>query len=156
MNPTSIQPTSRNKMNQIIRISLFFMALTGFAQMPIFKRYYIADIPGLGWLDQFYLTHYLHYLTGAFLIGLVSYQIGTYFLESRHRFRVTVMGYIRGSALTGLMLTGILMMIKNFPGYGYPPSMIIALDLAHIGFTLMFLAASAWALAGKQKWLEKI
>jgi len=26
----------------------FLLVLTGFGQMPIFKRYYIADIPGLG------------------------------------------------------------------------------------------------------------
>ena len=32
-------------------ISVFFLALSGFGQMPIFKRYYIADIPGLGWLN---------------------------------------------------------------------------------------------------------
>ena len=29
-------------------ITVFFLTLTGFGQMPIFKRYYIADIPGLG------------------------------------------------------------------------------------------------------------
>jgi hypothetical protein len=30
-------------------LTLFAMALTGFGQMPIFKRYYISDIPGMGW-----------------------------------------------------------------------------------------------------------
>jgi len=43
-------------------ITLFFLVLTGFGQMPVFKRYYIADIPGLGWLAQFFVTHYMHYL----------------------------------------------------------------------------------------------
>ena len=46
---------------------LFMMGLTGFGQMPIFKRYYIADIPGLAWTAKFYVTHYLHYL-GAILL----------------------------------------------------------------------------------------
>ena len=40
---------------------LSFLTLSGFGQMPIFKRYYIADIPGLGWLAKFYITHYIHY-----------------------------------------------------------------------------------------------
>ena len=31
-------------------MTVFFLTLTGFGNMPIFKRYYIADIPGLGWL----------------------------------------------------------------------------------------------------------
>ncbi len=37
-------------------LTLFFSALTGFAQMPIFKRYYVADLPGLGWLAEYYVT----------------------------------------------------------------------------------------------------
>jgi len=32
-------------------ITVIFLVLSGFGQMPIFKRYYIADIPGLGWLN---------------------------------------------------------------------------------------------------------
>ena len=52
---------------------MFFLVLTGFGQMPIFKRYYIADIPGLGWLAQFYVTHYLHYLGGAIILLLTGY-----------------------------------------------------------------------------------
>ena len=32
--------------------ALFFSALSGFAQMHIFKRYYIADLPGFGWLAE--------------------------------------------------------------------------------------------------------
>ena len=43
-------------------LTVLLLTLTGFGQMPIFKRYYIADIPGFGWLAQFYVTHYIHYL----------------------------------------------------------------------------------------------
>ena len=34
------------------------MAFTGFGQMPIFKRYHVSDIPGMGWSADFYLTHF--------------------------------------------------------------------------------------------------
>ena len=51
----------------------FFLVLTGFGQMPIFKRYYIADIPGLGWLAEFFVTHYIHYLGAIVLLGLIAY-----------------------------------------------------------------------------------
>ena len=33
-------------------LTLIFMALTGFGQMPIYNRYYMSDIPGLGWLAE--------------------------------------------------------------------------------------------------------
>ncbi|MGD9971592.1 MAG: hypothetical protein AB7S77_00870 [Desulfatirhabdiaceae bacterium] len=149
-------PDSGKSAHWTYRIVLFFLALTGFAQMPIFKRYYIADIPGLGWLDQFYVTHFMHYLAAVFLIGLVCYHMTAYILLYRKQFRITTAGYVRGFVLAGLLVTGILMMIKNFPGYGYPPALIITLDVAHIVFTVTFLAASTWALAGKQKWLVKV
>jgi len=54
-------------------LTLFFITLSGFGQMPIFKRYYIADIPGLGWLAQFYVTHIIHYAAASVLIALVLY-----------------------------------------------------------------------------------
>ena len=31
--------------------TLILMGVTGFGQMPIFKRYYLADLPGFGWKD---------------------------------------------------------------------------------------------------------
>ncbi len=36
--------------NYIYVIILIFITVSGFAQMPVFKRYYIADIPGFSWL----------------------------------------------------------------------------------------------------------
>jgi hypothetical protein len=61
-----VQQTDRAKTpNRAARyvylITVLFLTLSGFGQMPIFKRYYIADIPGFGWLAQFYVTHYIHY-----------------------------------------------------------------------------------------------
>ena len=64
-------------------ISLFFLTLSGFAQMPIFKRYYLADLPGLGWLDQFYVTHFIHYLFAPVFIGYITFAILDYFLTRK-------------------------------------------------------------------------
>lgn len=52
---------------------LFFITLSGFAQMPIFARYHISDIPGLGWLADFYVTHAVHYIMAALLLALGAY-----------------------------------------------------------------------------------
>ena len=59
-------------------ITLLFLTLTGFGQMPIFKRYYIADIPGLGWLAKFYITHFIHYLGAILILALLAYIILRY------------------------------------------------------------------------------
>ncbi|MDO8941789.1 MAG: hypothetical protein Q7U75_01325, partial [Desulfobacterales bacterium] len=52
-------------------ITLVTMTLTGFGQMPIYKRYYLSDIPGLEWLADFYLTRYAHYIGASVLLALV-------------------------------------------------------------------------------------
>ena len=56
-------------------LTIFVMALTGFGQMPIYKRYYMSDIPGFGWLADFYITRYVHYLGAAMLLALLSYLL---------------------------------------------------------------------------------
>lgn len=158
MNPQSI---AVNPSGGILRrktlylTTLFFVTLTGFAQMPIFKRYYIADIPGLGWLDEFYVTHYLHYLTAAVLLALVFDGAAGYLLIYRKHYRITVSGCIRSVLLSGLIVTGALLVVKNFSGYWFSQQAIITLDILHIVLTVFFLSAALWALVFGKKWIEK-
>lgn len=156
MNPQSIavHPGSRRKTMYLI--TLFVITLTGFAQMPIFKRYYIADIPGLGWLDEFYVTHYLHYLAAAVLLALVFDGAAGYLLMFRKHYRITVAGGIRSVALSGLIVTGALMAVKNFSGYWFSQHAIITIDILHIGLTVFYLSVALWALVSGKKWIEKI
>ena len=70
---SSDTPANQNKAVRFIYLmTVFFLILSGFGQMPIFRRYYIADIPGLGWLAQFYLTHYIHYLGAILILALTT------------------------------------------------------------------------------------
>ena len=48
-------------------VSAIMLAFTGFGQMPLYKRYYIADIPGMAWSADFYITHLLHYIFSILL-----------------------------------------------------------------------------------------
>jgi hypothetical protein len=149
----AIHPGSRRKYLYII--TLFVITLTGFAQMPIFKRYYIADIPGLGWLDEFYVTHYLHYLAAAVLLAVVFEGAAGYLLMFRKHYRITVSGRIRAALLFGLVLTGALMVVKNLSGYWFSQQAIIAMDVLHIVLTVIFLCVALWALIAGKKWIEK-
>jgi hypothetical protein len=115
------------------------LALSGFAQMPVFKRYYIADIPGLGWLAMFYITHYIHYLFGFILVAFTFYLITYFFLASRKKYKITVSGYIRAAIIAGLITSGSILVIRNFPGYHYSPAFIVAMDLIHLGLGCLFL-----------------
>jgi putative Mn2+ efflux pump MntP len=139
----------------IYLITLFFLTITGFGQMPIFKRYYIADIPGLGWLAQFYVTHYIHYLAAILILALVAYMIIDYLVLQKKHIRLTVSGYVRGAILVGILVSGLFLVIRNLTGSRFEPNFIIFMDLAHLGLVMTFLMAAGYCLARKRRWVTQ-
>jgi len=132
---------------------MLMLTLTGFGQMPVFKRYYIADIPGFGWLAKFYITHYLHYIAAIALLVLVAFYLTRFLLMFRSQYRITASGWFRGLLLAAVIGTGIALVIRNFPGYRFSPGVIIALDIAHLGLAVVFLTAGLSLTIGGKRWL---
>ncbi len=122
------------------------LAISGLAQMPIFKRYYIADIPGLGWLADFYFTHKTHYIFAAFLLALLAQVLVLWFFRWRTDLKLSGGGMLRVGLLAGIVFTGILRMIKNQPGMSFSPGMTMIVDWAHLGLVLL-LGVTAVILA---------
>ncbi len=133
-------------------VTTFFLVLTGFGQMPIFKRYYIADIPGLGWLAEFFVTHYIHYLGAVALFALAAYIITDYLFLQRHSRRLTASGYVRLAVLSGILASGALLVIRNLTGTSFAPGFIIFLDISHLGLVMVFLFVSLYCLVFKKHW----
>ncbi|MCP4688368.1 MAG: hypothetical protein GY859_09975 [Desulfobacterales bacterium] len=131
------------------------LTITGFGQMPIFKRYYIADIPGLGWLAKFYTTHYLHYLFAILFIALVAYAIADYFLLRKRGAKISPAGYFKIALLAGLIFSGVFLVIRNLPSIVFPSGMIIAFDLVHLGLVMLLLFFSAYTLIARKEWLRQ-
>ena len=123
-------------------LTLSLSALTGFAQMPIFKRYYVADLPGLGWLAEFYTTYTLHYISAIGFIAIICYMAADYLLIDRKSLRITISGYIRAALLVLILTTGILLVFRNLPGYRYSPEFVVVLDFSHLGLVILFLAVT--------------
>lgn len=147
---------STNKIRTYIYfITLFFIALSGFAQMPIFSRYYIADIPGLGWLGDFYINHRIHYIFAAIFTGVVIYNALDYFIGKTKYEKISQLKYAKAGIISGLLITGGLMMIKNLPGNYFSHEIIIFLNICHLGFCMLFLFWTVqeilWCKANKYK-----
>lgn len=142
----------KNNIRYLYLLTVFFITLSGFGQMPIFKRYYIADIPGLGWLAKFYITHYIHYTCAALLLGLLAYITTYYMFSDRKMLKLSATGYLRGALIIGLITTGILLVIRNFEGYIFSHNLIIFLDLSHLTLVMLFLFTSLYCLVFKKKW----
>jgi hypothetical protein len=132
--------------------TLVFAALTGFGQMPIYKRYYFSDIPGLGWLANFYTTRYIHYISAAVLLTVVAYALCDYLLLKRRQLKLTASGYLRAALLGGIAATGVLFVIKNFPIFVFPANVIIALNLCHLSFVMLFLLVNLFCLIARKRW----
>jgi len=138
-----------------IYILLFLlMGLTGFGQMPIFKRYYIADIPGLAWLDQYYVTHTIHYLGAIVLLALIAYCMVTYGALLRKQYRLTVLAWIRAVLLAGIVGTGIFRVLKNLPDVVFSPGFTMFIDIAHLSFMMLYLVVALFSVITRQKWLQ--
>lgn len=150
----STNDLKRPVLKSLYLISAFFLVITGFGQMPLYKRYYIADIPGLGWLADFYVTHFMHYLFAAVFLAVIAYSLTAYFLIDRKKAHISPAGLIRGLILTGIVLSGIFMVIFNFAGVSFPQGAVIVLDLAHMGLVMLFLLMGLLALIFRWKWAK--
>ncbi|OEU67013.1 MAG: iron-sulfur cluster-binding protein [Desulfovibrio sp. S3730MH75] len=122
---------------RLFKIVVFFMALTGVAQMPIFKRYYVSDLPGLGWLADFYLTNKIHYAFGAVLIFMVMYLATEYILTKRNQLTMSRCGVVRASLFAAVIFTGIFRVIKNLPYIIMEPFTVMLIDWTHLVFAIL-------------------
>lgn len=133
-------------------LTLIFMALTGFGQMPIYNRYYMSDIPGLGWLADFYITRNIHYIGAVILLGLVFYVASDFILSKRKQIKVTANGRVRAVLLSAIVISGALIAIKNFPYVHFSDGFSIGLNLFHLAGVMAFLMTNLVCRIAKKRW----
>jgi hypothetical protein len=130
------------------------MAFTGMGQMPIFKRYYISDIPGMGWSADFFLTHYIHYLGAIFLGGLIAYILADFLFAGRRVLRLTPRAYVQGLFLAGIVVTGAFRVLKNLPDIVFSPGVTMMIDISHLVFMLLYVTTALIFAFGKIGWVK--
>jgi hypothetical protein len=137
----------------IFRVNMLFLALSGVGHMPIFKRYYIADIPGFGWLAEFHITLTIHYLTAALFLSMVAW-IATTRLLSKPVASLTPSARMKIGLYMAIIASGGLLLVKNLKGIYLPATTITATDLIHlIGAVTLGVTALTARMKGLG-WLE--
>lgn len=63
----------------LIALSGILLLFSGFGQMPMYKRYNIIKIPGLGWSDNFEITLFLHYIGAAVFTAAIAFHLVYHF-----------------------------------------------------------------------------
>lgn len=128
---------------RLIVISLLF---TGFAQMPIFARYYLADVPGFAWTADYYLNHVLHYGLAVILLTVLGWR-----LPLALRGRWTTGGMLMALCWTGIAVTGLVRVMKNQPDAFFTPTLVMLIDWGHLGFVMILGLVSLGRMLVKSK-----
>jgi len=149
------KPSTGKGLKRVYLLIMIGMGFTGFGQMPIFKRYYIADIPGMAWSADFYFTHFLHYLGAILLLALIAFFISDYLIQGRRQYRLTGASYVRIALMAGLVVTGIFRVLKNLPDVVFSPGFTLVIDISHLGFMMAFMAAALFFMWKKKGWLAR-
>lgn len=131
-------------------IALVLALFTGFGNMPLYRRYYIADIPGFAWSGDFFANLYVHYMAGAVLLGLSVYLCIQFLIQKRGYNRLTRSGLARAVALGLVLITGVIMVVKNLPGAVIPFPWVAVLTLGHMGLALV--AVVLYGISALRRW----
>lgn len=132
-------------------LSVAVLAVSGMAQMPIFKRYGIADVPGLGWTADFYVTHLMHYAAAAVLLFLLSRAALLHLAERRP---LGGGGRLMAGLWIGLAATGLARVVKNLPAWDLGPVLTKYTDWTHLGLAILLGMAALAPLARRRKGAE--
>lgn len=132
---------------------LVMLGITGMGQMPIFKRYYVADIPGLDWLGEPYIVHWVHYAAAAVFIFLAAWFVTVWIAE---RSEITATGWIRMMLLALLIATGYVRVIKNLPDVHFSPLVTMLIDWTHLFFAFLFGVVALWSvITGRRHYVRR-
>ena len=152
-NNLQARSASKTPLWYLYLISGIMLAFSGFGQMPLYKRYYISDIPGMAWSADFYITHLVHYIFSALLLGIAAYVLFNHLLTNKQSLALTTSGAVRAVIVAGLVVSGILLVIYNFSGVSLPMWAAATILFAHMGFAMALIVTGLIAVIGKKPWV---
>ncbi|MGL1864134.1 MAG: 4Fe-4S ferredoxin [Pseudodesulfovibrio sp.] len=131
----------------ISRVYIFAMAalaFTGLLQMPLAKRYYLTEVPGMAWTGDFFIVHKLHYIFAALLLFVIGVVVVNWFLEWRDKLTLTPLGMARVGIVAGLVISGGLRVYRGLPDVTLDPIFVLAVEWVHL---VLFMIMGGVALA---------
>ena len=58
----------------VLALSGLLLIFSGFGELPMYKRFMVTQIPGLGWAGDFYINLYIHYLAGIVFVSVMVFH----------------------------------------------------------------------------------
>lgn len=113
------------------------LTFSGFMQMPLARRYFLTEIPGMAWTGDFFFVHRLHYILAAVFLFLLGVVAANWFLEWKDRLILTKLGAARVAVVAGLVVSGGLRVYRNLPGVTLDPVAILIIEWVHFGLVMV-------------------
>lgn len=127
-------------------LAMAALAFTGLLQMPLARRYYLTDIPGMAWTGDFFFVHKFHYMLAALLLFTVALVVVHWLLRWRTRLTLTPLGTTRVVILAGLIISGGLRVYRNMPDVTLDPVTIVTIEWTHIVLAVLMGVTALLAL----------
>jgi len=89
----------------ILAISGLILIFSGFGELPMYKRYMVTQIPGLGWAGDFFINLKIHYLAGIVFVSIMVFH-GLYHGWLGHQGLLPRKGDMKVSIITILSMFG--------------------------------------------------
>lgn len=132
------------------KLSVAVLILSGLAQMPIFKRYYISEVPGLAWTADYQFNHILHYAAAAILLVILFKWLITYLKNRSYSTKLSLSGKIRIILFLIIVVTGFFRAFKNLPDYYFSPLATTSIIWLHLAAGLLLGVCAVYSFfAGK-------
>jgi formate dehydrogenase gamma subunit len=89
----------------LLAISGLLLIFSGFGELPMYKRYMVTQIPGLGWAGDFFIQLKLHYLAGIVFVSVLVFHT-LYHGWLGHQGLIPKKGDVKASCKTVLCMLG--------------------------------------------------
>ncbi len=89
----------------LLAISGLLLIFSGFGELPMYKRYMVTQIPGLGWAGDFFINLKIHYLAGIVFVSIMVFH-ALYHGRLGHQGLIPRKGDVKASCKTILCMLG--------------------------------------------------
>jgi copper ion binding protein len=89
----------------LLAISGLLLIFSGFGELPMYKRYMVTEILGLGWAGDFFINLKIHYLAGIVFVSIMVFH-ALYHGWLGHQGLIPGKGDVRASLITILSMFG--------------------------------------------------
>jgi len=138
-------------LNWLFTAALLVALFTGFGNMPLYGRYYIADIPGFQWSGNFIANLKVHLATGALLLTLAVYSLVGYVRWQYKWSDSSVLQKLLHISVALVLVSGLLAALKNYAFLKPGLVLNMTINFIHMGAAVVLAAVGLFSIILRPK-----